>query len=193
MGTCPKCGAERAEGIAVCPACGADAEPIDAQIPDAITTADYDPEDERELFERRYGIDIGDRTISEFLTYLDRQDYSTTPWFWLLVVAEIGGILLFAASLFSELTLGTNGRLLFVSASILVALGVFIDTRAVGQFERWAKIRWTYVLFAAIPVIGHITGAFYLILRHLMCEQTAEYRRRLLDAGFDLDRASRSD
>lgn len=152
-----------------------------------VTTADYDPEAERERFERRFGIDIGDRTVDEFLSHLDQQDYSSTPWFWSVVAIETVGITLFCLVVFTDLGLGVDSRLLFVGASLLLAAAIFADTRVVGLFERWAKIRWTYILLAAIPLVAHLAGLFYLVLRRLKHEQTIEHRQRLMSAGVDID------
>lgn len=194
MPACPACGADYPNDAAVCPECGADlasrnadeaaAGGVDPSSP--LTAENLDAEAERERFERRYGIDIGDRTVDEYLDYLDRQDYSRTPWFWSVVLVEIVGVSLFFATLFWELPIGVGPVILFPATSLLLAVTILVDTRVVGQFGRWSKIRWTYVLSAAVPLIGHITGAFYLILRRLMHEETVEHRRRLLNAGVDI-------
>ncbi|MFC7251637.1 hypothetical protein ACFQJ5_17635 [Halomicroarcula sp. GCM10025324] len=207
--TCPACGAELDGAAAETPV--HDAEPVPdvdsdptggPDIADAdanpvaggdITDADYDPEAERERFQRRFGIDIGDRTVDEYLDHLDQQDYSPTPWFWLLIVTEIAGIILAAATLFDVIELGVEGGIVFAIISVALAALVFADTRVVGQFERWAKIRWTYILMSAIPVIAHLTGIFYLLLRRLKHEQAVEYRRRLMNAGFDIGFESADD
>jgi hypothetical protein len=187
MAVCPECDAEVPDDAMVCHGCGANLNHVGSDdAGPAVTTADYDPEEAREQFERRYGIDIGDRTVEEFLAHLDRRDYSLTVWFWLVVVAELTGIVLFAATIFEVFTLGLDGRLVFTAISALLGLAIFADTSVVGQFERWAKIRWTYVLLSAVPLVGHIAGVLYLTLRHLMYEQTVEHRQRLMNAGFDV-------
>lgn len=193
MTACPVCGADQPNDATVCPECGADVEsqPDDERVggvdpSSPLTAENLDADAERERFERRYGIDIGDRTVEEYLDYLDRQDYSRTPWFWSVVLVEIVGISLFFATLFWEVPVAVGPELLFPATSLLMAVTILLDTRSVGQFGQWAKIRWTYVLSAAVPLVGHITGAFYLILRRLMYEETVEHRRRLLNAGVDI-------
>lgn len=188
MPVCPECGVELSAEATSCSLCGADVTPVEEPTAagPGITNADYDPEAERERFERRYGIDIGDRTVDEFLSHLGQQDYSPTPWFWLVVVTELAGVGLFAAVVFADVGLGVDARIPFVVISLLLGLSIFVDTRVVGLFRRWAKIRWTYVLVGAIPLVGHLGGFFYLVLRRLKHEETAEHRRRLLDAGFDV-------
>lgn len=173
------------DGPAIDPA--VDGTETDGHLVPPVTGADYDPEAEREAFERRYGIDLGDRTVGEFIDHLDRQDYSLTPWVWLLAAAEVAGVALFALAVAGVVALGIDRAVVFVAISVLMAAAIFLDTRAVGQFRRWAKIRWVYVLLAAIPFVGHVAGVFYLVLRRLMHERTVEFRRRLLDSGFDLN------
>lgn len=187
MPECPECDAEVPGDAVVCHGCGANLNHVGShEAGAAVTTADYDPEEAREQFERRYGIDIGDRTVEEFLTHLDQQDYSLTAWFWFVVAVEVTGVVLFATTIFEVFTLGLDGRLVFTTISALLGLAILADTGVVGQFERWAKIRWTYVLLAAIPLVGHVAGVFYLTLRHLMYERTVEHRQRLMNAGFDI-------
>jgi phosphate/sulfate permease len=77
--------------------------------------------------------------------------------------------------------------LTFVAVSTAIGVSVLADTRAVGQFGRWSRIRWTYVLLSSVPLVGHIAGAFYVLLRRLMRERTQKHRRRLVSAGFDVD------
>lgn len=201
MRTCPACGAD-CDGEADCPACGAPLpaseatsaghdEPAAAGETPLGAAAVGDPDadaqaTQRERFERRYGIDIGDRTVEEYLAYLNRQDYDTTPWYWAVVVTEVVGVSLFVASLRWDVPFGGDA-LVFAVPSVALALAILADSRAVGQFGRWTKIRWTYVLSAALPLIGHLTGLFYLLLRRFMQEETVEHRRRLLNAGVDLD------
>lgn len=194
MRQCPSCTGAVPPGADTCPDCGAEIGDVatDATIDSGDTTgpgiadADYDPAAERERFERRFGVDLGDRTIEEFLVHLGRQDYSLTPWFWLVVAAEAAGIALLGVALFGDVRFGGAGVAVFGATAALLALAIFADTRVVGLFERWAKIRWTYILMAAIPLFAHLAGLFYLVLRRLKHEQAVEYRRRLLDAGFDV-------
>lgn len=199
MPTCPVCGSDLPDDSAVCPNCGAELGSGDGDADDpaagdpemggleaTLMAENLDQEAERERFERRYGIDIGDRTVEEYLSHLDRQDYSTTPWFWGVVLFETAGVAAFVATVGLNTSLGIAPAVLFTASSVLLALAILGDTRAVGQFERWAKIRWTYVLSAAIPLLGCIMGAFYLTLRRLMHEETVEHRRRLVDEGVDI-------
>lgn len=186
MRTCPQCHSETPDDVELCGECGATLRSDAKQPHTLLIDAEYDPEEERKEFEKRYGIDIGDRTVEEYLQHLTEQDYSVTIWFVLLVVAEIIGVGLFTIDLFFGLDLGVNLPLVFTGISVLLALSIFADTWAVGQFRPWAKIRWTYVLSAAIPFVGHIAAFFYLVLRRFMHEETTEHRRRLLEAGFDL-------
>ena len=205
MQRCPECGSENPDSESACSECGAGLRPTEgaaaapsegvAEDPAAddafdLTAGDLDPDAERERFERRYGIDIGERTVSEYLEYLDRQDYSATPWFWSIVVVELAGIALFSLTVFADVSLFVEEAVLFTAASVLLAIGILADTHVVGQFGRWTKIRWTYVLFAAIPLVGHLTGALYLALRRLLHEQTVEHRKRLLNAGVDIGAVS---
>lgn len=192
MQVCSECEAECPDGAMVCPECGNDllGRGTEPRVP--MANADFDPDEEAEQFERRYGIDIGDRTVDEFLQHLERQDYSATRWYWLIVAAEVAGVGLFAAALFLFGRVGPEFGALFTVASGLLALAIVGDTRVVGQFDRWARIRWAYVLLAAIPLVGHIAGVLYLLLRRLMREQTVKHRRVLLNAGFNLDSDPRS-
>lgn len=186
MRTCQECGAENPADAALCQECG---EALDEGVtgPQArLTEAGYDPDEERELFERRYGIDVGDRTVEEYLDHLSRQDYSLTVWIGVIVVAEIAGVGLFLLELFLEFDPAVAPGLAFPAISLLLSLGILADTRAVGLFRPWAKIRWAYVLIAAIPLVGHIAAFLYLVLRRLMHQETTEHRRRLLDAGLEL-------
>lgn len=185
MQRCPACATEAPPGATTCPECGATL--VDEDPGTAAPYPGVDPEEEAERFERRYGIDIGDRTVDEFLRHLERQDYSLSAWFWLVVAAELAGVVLFAAALVVSAASGRPVAVLFGVTSVVLALGVHGDTRAVGQFDRWARIRWTYVLLAAVPVAGHVAGALYLLMRRLKREQTATHREHLLNAGFDLD------
>lgn len=185
MQRCPACATEAPPGTTTCPECGASLSEDDPGT--AAPHTGVDPEEEAEWFERRYGIDIGDRTVDEFLRHLERQDYSLSAWFWLVVAAELAGVVLFAAALAVPAVSGRPVAVFFGATSAVLALAIHGDTRAVGQFDRWARIRWTYVLLAAVPVAGHVAGALYLLMRRLKREQTAAHRERLLDAGFDLD------
>lgn len=186
MPTCPQCEAETADEAAVCTECEATFEEGAFKDDPLFTGANYDPEERRKRFEQRYGIDIGDRTVDEYLQFLSQQDYSLTGWAAVIALAQIAGVVLFALNVFAGLGMGAILAYAFSAISVLMAVGIFGDTRAVGQFEPWAKIRWTYVLISAIPLVGHIAAAYYILLRRLMHEQTAEYQRRLLDAGFDV-------
>lgn len=186
MTRCPECSAELPAGALGCSECGADLTEHESMATTSIRDADFDPEREREEFERRYGIDIGERTVDEFLAHLDQQDYSLTKWFWLVVATEVAGVAAFVAVVFGDLNVGTEGALLFGGVSALLALSIFVDTRVVGLFERWAKIRWTYIVIAAIPLVAHLAGLFYLVLRRLKEEQAFEQRQRLTNAGFDI-------
>lgn len=186
MPQCPDCDAEIPGDPSVCHRCGASLDHLQSSGTPSVTNAEYDPEAAREQFERRYGIDIGDKTVDEFLSHLDQQDYSLSIWFWLVVVTEMVGVGLFALTIFGVFTLGVNSQLVFPSISVLLGLSILADTGDVGLFKRWAKIRWTYVLLAAIPLVGHLAGLLYLMLRHLMYEQTVEHRQRLMKAGFDV-------
>jgi hypothetical protein len=186
MPACIDCDAEVPSDASVCHRCGASLDHIQSSGTPSVTNADYDPEAAREQFERRYGIDIGDRSVDEFLSHLDQQDYSLSIWFWLVVATEMVGVGLFALTIFEIFTIGVNSQLVFPSISVLLGLAILADTGDVGLFERWAKIRWTYVLLAVIPLVGHLAGLLYLMLRHLMYEQTVEHRQRLVKAGFDV-------
>lgn len=186
MRVCPQCGTENPADTALCTDCG---EPLDEDTTgfDPLRDgADYDPEREREAFERRFGIDVGDRTVEEYLQHLSEQDYSLTWWIGVIVLAEIAGAVLFVTELILGFGPAVDVTVAFPVLSLLLALGVFADTRVVGQFRPWAKIRWTYVLISAIPLVGHVAALLYLVLRRLMRQQTEEHRRRLLDAGLDL-------
>ena len=68
----------------------------------------------------------------------------------------------------------------------MLAIGIVTDTRAVGQFRPRAKIRWVYVLTSAIPLVGHISAFFYLVLRWFMHQEATEHRRRLLESEYNL-------
>lgn len=149
--------------------------------------AGFDQEEERKRFKRRFGIDIGDRTVDEFLEYLDQQDYSLTTWFWLIVAAQVAGVALFFLSQIQPGLLGAESAPLFVLVSVAIGLAILADTRQVGQFRTWSRIRWTYVLLSAVPLVGQIAGAFYVLLRRLMRQRTQQHRRRLVSAGFDVD------
>lgn len=183
MRTCPQCDAVCDQSV-TCGECGAPLDPIDSGTP-SVMDADYDPEKERERFERRFGIDIGDRSVDEYLQHLSQQDYSLTVWVGVIAVAQIAGIGLFVLDQLADIYL-LDPIIPFTAISMVLAVGVFADTRAVGQFRSWAKIRWTYVLIAAIPLVGHIAGFFYLLLRRLMHERTDAYRRRLRNADVAL-------
>jgi hypothetical protein len=190
MRTCPECGTENADGADACTDCGTVLEPPAGGPAELFAEAGFDQEEQRERFERRFGIDIGDRDVDEFLDYLDRQDYSLTAWFWVIVAAQVLGVALFFLSqtrpgLFA--VAGLDMSLTFVAVSGVIGLSVLADTRAVGQFDTWSRIRWTYVLLSSIPLVGHIAGAFYVLLRRLMRERTQKHRRRLVSAGFDVD------
>lgn len=182
MQTCPACGAEWPDGTASCEACGAElpeAEPVIA------ANADFDQEAERERFQAQYGIDIGDRTVSEYLQYLDRQDYTITAWFWLIVAAEVASVGLIAYG-----TFGTGGWDLLpvvFGLSVLLAAGIYLDTARVGLFRRWATTRWIYIIVPLIPLWGQIAAFLYLVLRRLKREQRERERRRLFESGFDVD------
>lgn len=193
MPACEACGAELPDDVTVCSLCGTERGEADGQTGPAIRTAEYEPDAEREAFERRYGIDIGDRTVDEYLEFLEQQDYRLTPWFWSVVGTEVAGIVLFFSIVFSSPGWGQLVAYVFLALSLGLALAIFADSRTVGQFRQWARIRWTYVLFAAIPLLGHLMGGFYLVLRRLKHEQTIEQRRRLLNDGFDLGGAGMDD
>lgn len=193
MEPCPNCGAERPDDAGVCPRCGvglrAEATPTEDRepAPDPVIDADFDEARERERFERRYGIDIGDRSVDEFLEDLDRQDYSVTGWVWVIAIAETVWV-----GLLTFTQLGPGGWELlpaFVAMSVLLAIAIFADTRSVGLFRPWSKTRWTYVLLAFVPICGQIGGVLYLVLRRFMRQRTERHRRRLLEAGFDIDLA----
>lgn len=186
MRTCPQCQASVSADRIACTECGTTLEGGRTEPGPQFTDADYDPEKEREQFENRYGIELGDRTIEEYLRYLSQQDYSLSLWTVVIAVAQLLGIGLFAAAFTAGVDLGVNLSYSLTAISIIMAVGIVGDTSVVGQFRRWAKIRWTYILLTAIPLVGHISAFLYLLLRRLKHEQTVEYRRRLLDAGFDL-------
>ncbi|MFC7232338.1 hypothetical protein ACFQMM_14835 [Saliphagus sp. GCM10025308] len=186
METCPDCHAENPDDVAVCRECGVALETVAADPQSTLVDAGFDPEAEREAFERRHGIDIGDRTVDEYLRFLAQQDYSLTAWFGLIVVAELVGVGLFGIDLFVDHAVDVNLAFVFTAISIALAVGIVADTRAVGQFRPWAKIRWAYVLTAAIPLVGHISAFFYLLLRRFMHQEATEHRRRLLESGYDL-------
>lgn len=202
MRTCPECGVELQDDAEACTLCGttlnaspADgSDPADGDPPSGSAgavrqpepTAEADFASDRERFERRYGIDIGDRTADEFLENLDRRDYSPNAWFWLVVAAEVVGAGLFWVGLFGPGGFGGLVSQLFLASNGVLALGVFGDTRAVGRVGQWATIRWTYVVLAAVPFVGHIAGLLYLVMRRLNHEQTVEHRRRLLSEGVEL-------
>lgn len=185
MRRCPNCEAEATEDAEVCEICGSDLSPS-TPSPAPFHDADLDPESRRKKFERRYGIDIGDRTVEEYLEHLHQQDYSRSVWLGLLVVAELLGVGFFTVSV-----LGAGGavfapHVIFPVISGTLALSILGDTHSIGQFEPRSKIRWVYVLLSAIPLVGHIAALFYLVLRRLMYEQITKHRRQLFDAGFDV-------
>lgn len=186
MRVCPQCGAENPADVARCNECG---EPLDVGttgFDPLLTGADHDPEKEREAFERRFGIDVGDRTVQEYVQHLSEQDYSLTWWIGVIVLAESAGAVLFVTELIFGIGPAVDVTVAFPVLSLLLAVGVFADSRVVGQFRPRARIRWTYVLLSAIPLVGHVAALFYLVLRRLMRQQTEKHRRRLLDAGLDL-------
>ncbi|MFB6130473.1 MAG: zinc-ribbon domain-containing protein [Salinigranum sp.] len=193
MRACPECGAEWPDDVTVCTRCGTEIEHSEPSSDHAaadttgapLVDADYSQQTERERFEQRYAIDIGQRTVDEFLEHLARQDYSPTAWFWAVVVTELAGIGLFVYSHFAFD--GWRHIPIFVAFSALLALSIYADTREVGQFRRWSKTRWTYILVSVLPFVGQIGGFLYLVLRRLMRQQAVEHRRRLMEAGFDLD------
>lgn len=185
MRSCPNCEAEVIEGAEVCEMCESDLS-TSTPSPAPVYDAGLDPESRRKQFERRYGIDIGDRTVDEYLEHLDQQDYSLSVWFGLITVAELLGVGFFFVSIFGLGEIGLAPRLIFPIISGVLALSILGDTRSVGQFEPRSKIRWVYILMSAIPLGGHIAALFYLVLRRLMYEQTTQHRRQLFDAGFDV-------
>lgn len=188
METCRSCGAEWPDGTASCEECGADLTGAD---PVVAANADFDQEAERERFQARYGIDIGDRTVDEYLDYLDRQDYTVTPWFWLIVAVEVASVALIAYGAF-----GPGGwdlvPVLF-GMSVLLAAGIYGDTARVGLFRRWATIRWLYIVVPLVPLWGQIAAFLYLLLRRLKREQQERERRRLFESGFDLEASAGGD
>lgn len=183
MSTCPECGAEWPKGTAACEACGADLAPT-PEAPVIAGSADFDQEAERQRFEARYGIDIGDRTVDEYLSFLDRQDYSPTRWFWVVVAVQLASVGLIAFALF-----GPGGWEVVPALfplSVLLAVAILADTAHVGLFRRWSPTRWLYVLIALIPLPGQISTFLYLLLRRLKRQQTERHRRRLFESGIDL-------
>lgn len=183
MRTCPQCDVDVRDRSGTCGECGATLESTDPGTRPLDMDAVFDPETERERFERRFGIDIGDRTVDEYLQHLSQQDYSLTVWVGVIALVQVVGIGLFVLELIANVSLSLNPFLPFTILSIVLAVGIFADTRVVGQFRPWAKIRWTYVIISAIPLVGHIAGFLYLLLRRLMHERTDEYRRRFLNAS----------
>lgn len=181
MHACPACGADWPNDASACPRCGFDP----AVHGDGESDDRHAPDPHREWFERRMGIDIGDRSVAEFVEALERRDFSLTVWVWLVVAAELASITLAAIALFGPGGWGLLPGLVAISG--LMAFAILADTRAVGQFRQWSKTRWTYVGLSTVPLCGQIAGLLYLVLRRLMHLETEEQRRRLLDAGVDVD------
>ena len=184
MHPCHECGAKWPEDTSTCGACGADlgSGPTEGAL---ARNADSHQAAERERFQAEYGVDIGDRTVDEFLEYIERQDYTHTAWFWVVVVAELAGV-----GLTAYLVFGPGGQELlpaFALLSVVLSSAIYADTARVRLFEQWAKARWVYVLFPLVPVWGHIAGVVYLLLRRLEREATERARRRLFEAGVDLE------
>lgn len=183
MQTCRECGATCPDGAVACDDCGAYLTAAAAE-PTVPTNADYDQEAEREQFQAKYGVDIGDRSVDEFLQYLGCQDYSPTIAFWSIVVAEIVAVGLAAYGL-----IGSGGWELlsvFLAVSALLSISVYADTAQVKLFERWAKIRWLYIVLPLVPLAGQIAAFLYLVLRRLKRERMERLRRRLLESGLDV-------
>lgn len=180
MQTCRVCGAGSPDSAQSCDECGADLTAEPAVAP----TADLDKESEREWFQAAYGIDIGDRTVDEYLQYVERQDYSLTTWFWLLVGVEfaLSGVLGYTL-------IGPAGWELLpvvMLLSVLLSATIYADTAFVGLFDRWSRIRWLYIAFPLVPYYGQISTAIYLVLRRIERERTERKRRRLNESGFDV-------
>lgn len=193
MQSCPECGAARLADESTCESCGADldGERTATAGPPAGAGADFDQAAERKRFEVEYGVDVGDRTVDEYLAYVARQDYSRTAAFWLVV----GGGLAWLGTM-AYLVFGPGGRELlpaFGVLSVVLSAAVYADTARVGAFDRWAKVRWLYVLFPLVPLWGPAAAFVYLLLRGLKREETARARRRLVEAGIDLELASGRD
>lgn len=181
---CRGCGAVWPEDRKTCDDCGAS---LVAGISESglATIAGHDQETERKKFQVKYGVDIGDSTVEEYLQYLERQDYSVTIPFWSIVVGEIVTVGLSAYALFGP---GGRGLLpVFLGVSVLLSLSIYADTAHVKLFDRWAVIRWLYIGVALTPLAGQIGAFFYLVLRRLKRERTQRVRRHLLESGLDVD------
>ena len=184
MPTCRECGAEWPYGTASCEDCGMVLE-ANADVTAISPNADFDREAERERFQAEYGIDLGDRTVDEYLDHLDQQDYSLTAWFWVVVGAESALLGLFTYVLF-----GPGGWELLSAVStlsVLLSAAIYADTAVVGLFERWSRIRWLYIRFPLVPYYGQIATFIYLMLRRFERERTERERRRLSESGFDIE------
>lgn len=184
MQTCRACGTEWPDETVTCEQCGADLATRTAE-PAIATNADFDQQAERERFQARYGIDIGERTVDEYLQYIARQDYSLTTWFWAIVGVEVVLVGLLAYAL-----IGSGGwevLPVLLGLSILLSAAIYADTKLVGLFEQWSAIRWLYILLSLVPFSGQIAAFLYLVLRRLKREQTERERRRLFESGFDLE------
>lgn len=191
MPVCPECDTAVSDASARCPECGALVRMNEGPIPEPLQGADVPPEEEQEWFEKRFGIDIGDQSILEYLNYLEQQDFALSLWFWLFAMAELAGIVVFVVNMWGPPLPEIIFWYGYTAISVLLAIGIFGDTRLVGQFRPGSKTRWVYVLLAAIPVLGHVTGFLYATYRRLKHEETVRERRRLLDAGFDIQSGPR--
>ena len=184
MQTCRECGAVWPDGAGSCTDCGADLT-ANVEEPSFATSADFDQEAERERFEARYGIDIGDRTVDEYLEYLERQDYTLNAWFWVIVGGEIALVGIIGYAVVGP---GDWGLLpVFVAISVVLSAAVYADTALVKLFEKWSRIRCLYVAFPLVPVYGQIATFIYLVLRRIERERTEQERRQLNESGFNVE------
>lgn len=183
MQTCGACGTECPNEAVACGECGAYLDPTAAE-PAIATNADFDQEAEREQFQARYGIDIGDRTVDEYLEYIQRVDYSLTTWFWLVIGTEVAlvGLIVYGV-------IGPGGWELFpvvLVLSVFLATAIYADTAVAGLFEKWSRIRWVYIALSLVPYCGQIATFLYLLMRRFEREKTERERRRLFEHGFDV-------
>lgn len=192
MRTCRVCGGESPKAAMVCTSCGLSFALTESLAEaDRGASAEVEALEAHERLEREHGIDIGERTIEEYLADLNQRDYSRNAWYWSIVALEVAWVGLVGAA---EIGLQSGEIYPWLAAiSALLPVAILLDTYAVGQFDRWSKVRWTYVLTAVVPLFGQIAGGLYLLGRHLYHQEAEEHWRTLVefahDLGVDVDAA----